>query len=64
MALPQVVEVIELMTGHENLHIEAVGAEDEDIAAIAEQLDGLSLEINDENRIRTAQTKPFDLWRS
>ena len=60
MTLPQVVEVTELMTGHENLHLKAVGAEDEDITAIAEQLDNLSLEINDENLIRTEHTKPLD----
>ena len=51
MALPQVVEVIELMTGQETLHIETVDAEDEDITAVAEPLDGLSLEINDENHV-------------
>ncbi|WP_207586735.1 Lrp/AsnC family transcriptional regulator [Halomontanus rarus] len=60
MALPQVVEVTELMTGHENLHLKAVGAEDEDITAIAERLDELSLEINDENLIRSEHTKPLD----
>ena len=60
MALPQVVEVTELMTGHENLHLKAIGAKDEDITAIAERLDKLSLEINDENLIRTERTKPLD----
>ena len=60
IALPQVVEVTELMTGHENLHLKAVGAEDEDITAIAEQLDNLSLEINDENLIRAEHTDPLD----
>lgn len=60
MALPSVVEVTELMTGHENLHLKAVGAEDEDITAIAEQLDELRLEINDENLIRAEYTKPLD----
>jgi DNA-binding Lrp family transcriptional regulator len=47
-----VVEVTELMTGQENLDIRAVGAVDEDITAIAEQLDGLDLEIEDENLVR------------
>lgn len=60
MALSQVVEVTELMTGHENLHLKAVGAEDEDITAIAEQLDDLALEINDENLIRAERTQPLD----
>ena len=60
MALPPVIEVTELMTGHQNIHLKAVGAEDEDITAIAEQLDELSLEIDDENLIRAEHTKPLD----
>ena len=60
MELPQIVEVTELMTGHENLHMKAVGAEDEDITAIAERLDDLSLEINDENLIRAEHTQSLD----
>lgn len=60
MELPQIVEVTELMTGHENLHLKAVGAKNEDITAIAEQLDDLSLEINDENLIRAEYTNPLD----
>ena len=60
MALPQIIEVTELMTGHENLHLKAVGAEDEDITAVAEQLDNLSLEINDENLIRAEHKTPLD----
>lgn len=60
MALPQVVEVTELMTGHRNLHIKAVGAEDEDITAIAERLDDLALEIDDENLVRAEHLTPLD----
>lgn len=60
LALPQVREVTELMTGQENLHIKAVGAEDENITHVAEQLDELPLEINDENLIRCEHTKPLD----
>ncbi|WP_436345574.1 Lrp/AsnC family transcriptional regulator [Natronorubrum sp. FCH18a] len=60
MKLPQVVEVTELMTGQENLHIKAVGAEDENITHVAEQLDELSLEINDENLIRAEHATPLD----
>ena len=60
LAIPQVIQVTELMTGHENLHLKAVGAEDEDITHIAEQLDKLSLEINDENLIRAEHTRPLD----
>jgi DNA-binding Lrp family transcriptional regulator len=60
LALPQVTEVTELMTGQENIHIKAVGAEDRDITHLAEQLDNLTLEINDENLIRTEHTTPLD----
>lgn len=60
LSLPQVVEVTELMTGQENLHIKAVGAEDEDITHVAEQLDDLELEINDENLVRTEHSRSLD----
>ncbi|WP_459191594.1 Lrp/AsnC family transcriptional regulator [Halosimplex sp. J119] len=60
MEIPGVLEVTELMTGHENLHIKAVGAVDEDITEIAEQLDDLSLEIDDENLIRAEHEQPLD----
>ncbi|WP_436927964.1 Lrp/AsnC family transcriptional regulator [Halosimplex amylolyticum] len=60
MEIPAVLEVTELMTGHENLHIKAVGRIDEDITRIAERLDDLSLEINDENLIRTEHEQPLD----
>lgn len=60
MELPQVLEVTELMTGQENLHIKAVGAVDEDITHVAERLDELALEINDENLIRTEHVTPLE----
>ncbi|MFC7214666.1 Lrp/AsnC family transcriptional regulator [Saliphagus sp. GCM10025334] len=60
LALPQITEVTELMTGQENLHIKAVGTENEDITYVAEQLDDLALEINDENLIRTEHAAPLD----
>lgn len=60
IAFPEVLEVTELMTGQENLHIKMVGAEDKDITRLAEQLDELELEINDENLIRAEHTTPLD----
>lgn len=60
LALPEVLEVTELMTGQTNLHIKMVGAEDNDITRLAEQLDELALEINDENLIRAEHTKSLD----
>lgn len=60
LEVPGVLEVTELMTGQENLSIKAVGKIDEDITEIAEQLDDLNLEINDENLIRAEHDNTFD----
>lgn len=60
LALPQVTEVTELMTGQENIHIKAIGREDKDITHVAEQLDNLNLEINDENLVRAEHATPLD----
>lgn len=60
MQIPEVVEVTELMTGQRNLHIKLLGAEDEDITRLAERIDQLELEINDENLLRGEHTKPMD----
>lgn len=61
LALPQVIEVTELMTGQRNLHIKAVGDEDRDITHVAQQLDNLNLEVNDELLIRAKHETPIDL---
>lgn len=58
--IPAVVEVTELMTGHQNLHVKALGRDDSDITTIAEQLDDLALEITDENLIRDERTLGLD----
>lgn len=60
LMLPQVVEVTEVMSGEHNLLIKVYGAEDEDITRVAEQLDDLALEINDEKLIKTEHTQPLD----
>lgn len=60
ITIPEVLEVTELMTGMENLHIKVVGTEDEDITRIAERLDDYPLEINDENLIRAEHTEPLN----
>ena len=61
ISYPEVVEVTQLMTGQENLHVKLVGRTDRDITRMAERLDELALEINDENLIRAEQTGPIDL---
>lgn len=60
MEYPGVVEVTELMTGYENLHIKVVGNTDQDITRMAEELDELNLEITDENLIRAEHTDSID----
>lgn len=58
--IPQVLEVTELMTGQENLQIKAVAGTDEDITRLAEKIDDLDLEINDENLVREDHSKSID----
>lgn len=59
--IPQVVEVTELMTGDRNVHVKAIGAEDEDITRVAQQINELPVEINDENLIRSEHTSRLDV---
>lgn len=59
-AIPAVTEVTELMTGQRNLLVKAVAVADEDITAIAERIEELDLEINDENLVRAEHTNPID----
>lgn len=60
MELPEVLEVTELMTGQENLHVKVVAATDEEVSRIAAEIDDLALEITDENLIRAEHSKPLD----
>lgn len=60
LSMPEVIEVTELMTGQRNLHIKAVGSERNDITRIAQQLDNLELEVNDEFLIREEHIKGID----
>lgn len=58
--IPEVVEVMELMTGTQNIVVKAIGAEDEDITRVAEAVDELDVEINDENMVRSDWAMPVD----
>lgn len=60
LAIPEVVEVTELMTGERNLLVKVIGADDDDITRIAELLDQRNLEINDENLIKAEHAAPLD----
>ncbi|WP_225335454.1 Lrp/AsnC family transcriptional regulator [Halomicrobium urmianum] len=59
LSIPEVIEVTELMTGQRNLHVRMVAADDEDITRLAQRLDDLALEINDENLIREERRDPL-----
>ena len=63
LAIPEVVEVTELMTGERNLLVKVIGAEDDDITRIAESLDQRNLEINDENLIKAVHTSHLDYFK-
>jgi DNA-binding Lrp family transcriptional regulator len=60
LEMTEVTEVTELMTGQRNLHIKAVGSEHDDITRIAQQLDDLELEVNDEFLIRAEHEQALD----
>ncbi|WEL18012.1 MULTISPECIES: Lrp/AsnC family transcriptional regulator [unclassified Halorhabdus] len=55
-----VVAVREVMTGHENVHIEAIGRDGDDLNRIGRELDEIGLTIEDEDLIRNEYETPFD----
>ncbi|WP_224449122.1 Lrp/AsnC family transcriptional regulator [Haloprofundus salilacus] len=57
--IPGVVEVRTLMTGERNVHIEAVGVDNDDITRIAFALDELGLEVVQEDLIRREDRRPL-----
>jgi DNA-binding Lrp family transcriptional regulator len=54
-----VVDVREVMTGEENVHVAIVGTDSNDLSRITEELDGLGLEVNDEDLIRNEYATPY-----
>lgn len=54
-----VVDVREVMTGEENVHVGIVGTDSNDLNRIGEELDELGLEVNDEDLIRNEYTTPY-----
>lgn len=55
-----VVAVREVMTGHENVHVEVVGRDGDDLSRIGRQLDALGLTIEDEDLVRNEYVIPYD----
>ncbi|WP_181685567.1 Lrp/AsnC family transcriptional regulator [Halorhabdus salina] len=55
-----VVAVREVMTGNENVHIEAVGQDGDDLNRIGRELDEIGLTIEDEDIIRNEYETPYE----
>lgn len=58
LVLDGVINVRELMTGRENVHIQVVGASNDDITDIAHVIDEMGYEITDEILMRTEYNQP------
>lgn len=54
-----VVEVQEVMTGEENVHVTAVGQDGDDLTRIGRELSDLGLQVVDEDIIRNHFTNPY-----
>ncbi len=54
-----VIDVREVMTGEENVQVGIVGTDSNDLSRIAEELDRIGLEVNDEDLIRNEYTTPY-----
>ncbi|WP_135828678.1 Lrp/AsnC family transcriptional regulator [Halorussus halobius] len=59
-----VVAVREVMTGHENIHVEVIGTDGDDLRRIGQELDALGLEIEDEDLIRDEYENPYEGFRT
>lgn len=58
-AVPGVINVRELMTGRENVHVMAVGENTADLRRIARTLSGLGIEIEDETLVEGQTSMPY-----
>lgn len=57
--IPGIVNVRELMTGRQNLHIVAVGTDMEDVTRIGRALSSLGLSVETETLIQRESTEPY-----
>ena len=58
-----VVNVKELMTGQENVHIEVVGSHNEDITRLATTIDDLGITINEEILVKNEYPQPASVFK-
>lgn len=56
--LPGVINIRELMTGEKNVHIQVVGASNDDITRIAHALDEMGYAVSDEILMRAEYNQP------
>jgi DNA-binding Lrp family transcriptional regulator len=59
LQIPGVVNIREIMTGHGDLRVKAVGADTEDLIRIASELTNRGIEIVDEDMIRREHYTPY-----
>lgn len=64
LEVPGVVNVQEIMTGEENVLVNAVGTDHDDLSRIGQDLNALGLEIVDEDLVRNSYFQPFDRFGS
>ncbi|WP_231186926.1 Lrp/AsnC family transcriptional regulator [Haladaptatus sp. DYF46] len=60
MGVPGVVTVRELLTGTENLHVEAVAADSDTADSITERVHELGMDIVSTDIVKTEHVRPFD----
>lgn len=58
-----VIDVREVMTGEENVHVGIVGTDSDDLSRIGEALDEIGLEVNDEDLICNEYTTPYSRFK-
>jgi DNA-binding Lrp family transcriptional regulator len=58
--VPGVVRVREVMTGEQNVQVEVVGVDGDDLSRIGRDLQGVGLQVADEDIVRNEYSTPFD----
>jgi len=59
LEVPGVVAVREVMTGRDNVYVNAVGSDHDDLSDVAQRLDAMGLEVSDEQLIRNEYVCPY-----
>lgn len=62
LELPGVVNVKELMTGENNVHVEVVGRSNEDVTRVATAIDDIGIRINEEILVKNEHHQPASVF--